>query len=87
MKRIEVNPKNGWAHATKEEMQKESANMLAEKYCLIPQRVYDIFTTHEIDIQLSLPKLIKPTAETVSLVLNVVLWETEIDELKNYLSK
>jgi hypothetical protein len=53
MRLIEVKPKNGWFHATRDEMQKSSANMLAERHCLNALPIYEAF----VKLNIYLPRI------------------------------
>lgn len=50
MTQIKVKPKNGWKHATEDEMQKLCANMLGERHCMNPQAIYKAFTAQSIHL-------------------------------------
>jgi hypothetical protein len=43
MRRFKVEPKNGWSNATRDELQKECANMIADKHCLNALLLYEVF--------------------------------------------
>jgi len=48
MRTIPVKPKNGWAHATKDELNKSACNIIGQRHCLNPNVVYEYFNKYNI---------------------------------------
>ena len=85
------NPKTGWSHADKNEMQKSGIKMICEKLCLRPKAVFDLFNKANIEVQHILYLLIPHNdferCKTTSDIIFESVMSEDVTILQNYIKE